>query len=44
MNSRATQLKFVRPHMVITHVISIITASHLHFLANQNAELASSSQ
>ena len=28
----------------ITHVISILTASQLHFLANNNAELARGSQ
>ena len=44
MNSRATQLKFWRPRMYrITHLI-IMAASQLHFLANENAELAGHSQ
>ena len=42
MNSRATHLKFVYPRF--THVISILSASQLHFLANKNAELAGGSQ
>ena len=42
MDSRATHSKFVCPH--ITHVISILSASQLHFLANKNAELAGGSQ
>ena len=42
MDSRATQLKFVCPR--ISHLITIITASELHFLANENAELAGGSQ
>ena len=28
----------------ITHVVSILSASQLHFLANKNAELAGSSK
>ena len=42
-NSRATQMKFVF-ECRITPVISIISASQLHFLANRNAELAVCSQ
>ena len=40
MNSRATQLKFGR----ITHLITIMAASQLLVLANENAELAGRSQ
>ena len=42
MNSRATQLKFGCPR--ITHLITIIAASQLQVLANENAELAGRSQ
>ena len=44
MNSRATHLKFVCPRYRITHVISIPSASQLHFLADDMAELARGSQ
>ena len=44
MNSRATHLKYGVHARRITHVISILSASQLHFLSNNNAELASGSQ
>ena len=48
MNSRATWSFCARAavHVAlrITHVIGIISASQLHFLANKNTELAGRSQ
>ena len=44
MNSRATQLKFGVHACRITHLITIMAASQLHFLANENTKLAVCSQ
>ena len=44
MNSRATQLKFGCPRMSHYAFITIMAASQLHVLANENAELTGRSQ